>query len=246
MRIAFWVAVSLIVVLAIVGCGSSSKNNDPLSISLLSDPTLDGQVTATAAVTNQTVAGQTVAKIGDDASNQGMRAVVSFDLSSVPADAIVDSAMLMVYQANEVEGASPTTVTGHPYDPYNVSTPSSGGLGAVKVDHIYYGDTLTSAAYNMVPLSSGVTGSLATTWALGYKQIDVTAAVVDDLANRATRSRSQFRIEHYDPNQDPPVLIETSNNGAEDSDAWVMGEGQGTTLNHKPGLVILYHLPSTL
>lgn len=243
MRIVPLAILTLAVALLIVGCGGSSKTDVPPNITLLSEPALDGQVTATS-----TSPDQALAKIGDDASNQGMRAVVSFDLSSVPADAIVDSATLMIYQANEQEAQPATdtepakpliTFTGYPYNAVDASV--NPGLGPVLVDHVYFGDNLTSTAYDMDALDLNI-GTLASSWSLGYRQLDVTAQVVDDLNNRATRSHSQFRIRH---------TAVTNNNGAEDSDAWVMGEGQippnapeGTEPNHKPGLVIIYHLPT--
>jgi hypothetical protein len=253
MRIACLIVLSLVAMVVIVGCGGTSTEATVPNVTLLSKSVRDGQATATLVVTNADRV-----KIGDDANNAGMRAFVSFDLADIPAGAIIDSATLEIYQANnvdaEAEKPGPPIVpavaqvqtVGNSYAAVS-DTVGEGGLGPVVVEHVYYGDTLTTAAYDMAVLPGpGVSGDMATVWVLGYKQIDVTAAVLDDVANKATRSYSQFRIKHVkETNSNPGDDKATPPVPKEDSDSWIMGEGQGDTANHKPGLVILYHLPTT-
>jgi hypothetical protein len=249
MRIACLIVLSLVVMGIIVGCGGTSTEQTVPNITLTSEPTLDGQVTATTAVANEDRA-----KIGDNTGNLGMKAVVSFNLTDprIPAGAIIDSATLEIYQCNNVDAKAKTDTeeavvqvmsAGNPYHPYDVADAKADkGLGAVVVESVDYGDTLTTAAYTAD--GTVIPGDLATVWVLGYKQIDVSNIVKTAFANRATKPHCQFRLSHFEPAKgtEPAKFIPTNSNDAEDSDSWIMGEGQGDTHNHVPGLVILYHL----
>jgi hypothetical protein len=105
-------------------------------------------------------------------SNLVSRGFVSFDLSSLPSGIQIQNANLRLYQVNTEGG------------PYSVG-------GALKVDHLTYGNSLDSADYaSPALLSSFVT--LTENNVVEWKDADVTDEVKDDIAN--ARSQSQFRI----------------------------------------------------
>lgn len=100
------------------------------------------------------------------------RGFVTFDLKSLPAGAKVVSATLRMYQ---------TKIVGNPYI-------AGGGL---KLDHLTYGDALDSTDYSLAALLNQF-AILGKTPKLEWKEVDVTQAVKNDVAN--ARSSSQFRI----------------------------------------------------
>lgn len=112
----------------------------------------------------------------------GLKGFVSFNLSSLPEGATITSAVLRVYQYN---------VAGDPYDK----------LGKVLVEHVSYdsleqgesGET-AQAKYTMEPLDNTIPADafLSTDATIGYKTLDVTAAVQADQG--ASRTRAQFRL----------------------------------------------------
>jgi len=105
-------------------------------------------------------------------SNLVTRGFVTFAIDGIPSNAQVKSATLRLYQAK---------VIGDPY--------TSGG--ALKIDHLTYGDSLDSTDYGLPALTSNIQ-TLTTNKVIEWKDADVTDEFKNDLSN--TRSTSQFRI----------------------------------------------------
>jgi hypothetical protein len=100
------------------------------------------------------------------------RGFISFDLDELPDNADIQSASIKLYQAK---------IIGNPYI----------AGGALKIDHLTYGDGLDASDYASPALSTNfanVTNSVTLEW----KETDVTARLKDDIAN--ARSVSQYRI----------------------------------------------------
>jgi DNA-binding beta-propeller fold protein YncE len=121
-------------------------------------------------------------RTGDDETflaGSRARQFFSFNLSNLPASITIVQATLRLYQASQV---------GTPYN----------DLGVVVVDHVNYGATLDSSpgGYDSGLILS--LGNLSTGSAIGYKTLDVTARVVDDVSN--ARGHSQYRL-RFSPNE---------------------------------------------
>ncbi len=114
-------------------------------------------------------------KIGDQGAG-GVFGFVSFSILDIPAQATVNSAILRLYQYN---------FSG---DPYNK-------LGNLKIEHLVYGASLDSSDYSLEALNATV-GVISTNSTVGWKNLDVTDQVQEDLAN--ARARSQFRVRFVD------------------------------------------------
>lgn len=100
------------------------------------------------------------------------RGFVSFDLSSLPSDATIESATLRLYQEK---------VVGHPY-----------GVGRnLKIDHLDYGNSLGNEDYGASAISSSFT-TLTDNAVFEWKNANVTDSLINDLSNE--RSKSQYRI----------------------------------------------------
>lgn len=100
------------------------------------------------------------------------RGFVSFDLSSIPSDATIESATLRIYQEKIVG------------DPYGVG-------GSLKVDHLDYGGSLGNEDYGASSISSSFT-TLTNNATIEWKDVDVTDRLKNDLSNG--RDNSQYRI----------------------------------------------------
>lgn len=105
-------------------------------------------------------------------SNLISRGFVSFELAKVPTGIKIEEVTLKLFQAK---------VVGNPY--------ASGGN--IKLDHLTYGDTLDEADYSMAALLSSF-ATVANNITVGWKEINVTQEVKDDISN--ARSVSQFRL----------------------------------------------------
>lgn len=100
------------------------------------------------------------------------RGFVSFDLSSLPSDATIESATLRLYQEK---------IVGNPY----------GVGGSLKIDHLNYGSSLGNEDYGVSSISSSFT-TLTDNAVIEWKDADVADALKNDLSNG--RDKSQYRI----------------------------------------------------
>ena len=117
--------------------------------------------------------------VGDLGGTGVARGFVSFPLSSIPPGSIIGSALLRMYQH---------TVNFTPYT----------DLGTVVVDHMEYGPHLTFEVYDLPSLQDNI-GILSCGADIGWKEMDVTASVEEDLD--AGRSLSHFRL-RFSPTED--------------------------------------------
>jgi hypothetical protein len=164
-------ALGLGAALAFVGCGGGSGGKT-VTVMLSATDALTGEVTkAGNVVFHELQAGDILQPL--PAGEVGIRAFVSFDLSSIPTGARVLSATLRLTQSS---------VGGSPYLT----------LGTVVVDQVEYGTLLEAGAYDRTfPIHQGF-ATLSTDATIGPKEADVSASVIDDFA--VARGRSQFRI----------------------------------------------------
>ncbi len=144
-------------------------------------------------------------------SNVGWRQLYSFDVASMPATATIMSATLRLYQCN---------IAGLPY----------AHLGNVLVDQVDYGNTLSAGAYNGMTVVSNI-GTLSTTPTLGYRSLNVSARLQDDLS--AARTASQYRLRFS--------LLDRFTNGTDDYVQFTDADDSlcaGTTTNQPPQLAV--------
>lgn len=116
-------------------------------------------------------------QVGDDPGNASFRGLVRFPLGAIPAGATVTLASLRCSQ---------TGVTQAPY----------ATLGVILVDRVDLGAALDGADHGSVALTPNL-GQLSGDATLAVKVLDVTGAVVADLA--AARPTSDFRLAFTTP-----------------------------------------------
>ncbi len=163
------------------GCGSSATDASGITLTLPSDPALDGFVTND----GQAIATGAGPAVGDtDAILPGRagRQFFSFQIAGVPTTAEIVSATLRLYQAG-VDG-----------DPF-------GSLGSLVVDRVDLGDALDASDYDRPALQAEI-GLLPTEVTLGYKALDVTAAVQAERASGRTRLQLRLRFSQRDGDHD--------------------------------------------
>lgn len=146
-----------------------------------STSTLDGFITFDGTTyTAQAISGGP--RTGDDESflaGSQARQFFSFNLSYLPASITIVQATLRLYQAAQV---------GTPYN----------DLGVVVADHVNYGATLDSSPEDYDGGLILSLGTLSTGSVIGYKTLDVTTRVVNDVSS--ARGRSQYRL-RFSPNE---------------------------------------------
>ncbi|MCA9840149.1 MAG: hypothetical protein KC422_24780 [Trueperaceae bacterium] len=132
--------------------------------------------------------------MSDDTTAHGF---FSFDLSAcLPEGRLLSEAVFNVYQAG---------TSGNP-----------DSLGSMILEHVSYGNSLSRSVYDTPALATMGNFDLLPFTSTGRVFLDVTSAVQDDLANRATRgNRSQFRLRftnfsNFDGNYDY-VAFEAAN-----------------------------------
>lgn len=156
--------------LACVGCGGGGGAEPPVTVTLVSSPTLDGTIGANGFLA---VGGDVApADVESPENTTGLRGFVSFDLATIPPGADIQAATLSLFQGSVVN------------DPY-------GTLGSLFVDKVVYGNVLEAGAYSRsgpavpsVPFLSDAT--------LGTKSVDVTQQLASDMT--AQRAQAQFRL----------------------------------------------------
>jgi|GEM_PF-1689267 len=110
--------------------------------------------------------------VGDRGGNDIARGFISFDVSTIPPGSTVKTALLRMYQA------------GVNFTPYV-------DLGSVAADHLMYGSSLGAEAFEASSLQADI-GTLCSSADLGWKELDVTAAVQGDIDRG--RAFAQFRL----------------------------------------------------
>lgn len=132
-----------------------------------------------------------------DVELDGVRGIVSFNISEVPAGVTLVRAVLRLPQV---------ATNGNPYS----------GLGSMVVDHINtngFFDNLNNQLYEGLLISGPIGGNppavLSTDETLEVKSLPVTLQVIEDIA--AGRSRSQFRVRfeietNVNPQQDLAIF----------------------------------------
>lgn len=100
------------------------------------------------------------------------RGFVGFLLDDIPGGVTIESARLRLYQGQVIG------------DPFGVG-------GSVVVDHLDYGETLENDDYDAAVLVSSF-AVLSGDSGLGWREIDVTERVRDDIT--ASRARSEYRL----------------------------------------------------
>ena len=204
----FLIAIAMLFSCSAAGGGGGGTGT---AITLYSEPALDGYVRALAGSTyDGSFAGASVS-IGDDASGNVIRCVVSFDMSGLPAGAQIDTATLRMYQN--------ATATGSSY-------PEPGGLGSILVTNYAYSLSTTWAdLFNSCTTGTDIAiGPISSSFSPNtWHELDVTTSAYDEV-NSYHNGRLQFLVFHH---------IQ-SNGGVADSDGWVMGDSP----THRPELVI--------
>jgi hypothetical protein len=188
----------------------SALTTSATTVTLCSEASLDGYIRGDDLVDSTS----SMLIIGDDNVNKSHRIFVSFNLSSIPSGATIDSANLRLYHLLLSAGF-------HPHDAYT-------DLGHVVVDHVDYGSPLAIDDYGIVALASNI-GTISTFAGWGWRELDVTSLVQYDIDNG--RPRSQYRLRYYP--------LETDGDGLYDQNAFASNE----TPYSPPELVITYSLP---
>jgi hypothetical protein len=201
----------LITIAVLCSCSATGGGGGAgTTITLYSEPALDGCFVweGSTNYSGSYNSGASVS-IGDDASDGVVRCLVSFDVSSVPAGAQIDTATLRMYQN--------ATVSGDSY----------GDLGGVFVTNVSYTlatpwedlylDSTTGRDIDIGPIATSFSPS---TW----HEIDVTDSAAGEF-EVLHNGRLQFRLYHDIENDHDPTA---------DSDGWNMGESP----TNRPELVI--------
>lgn len=171
----------LAVSLPLAACGAAGGMSTAgyMYASLPSEPTLDGRVGVGGHVDldGDPFVAYTGDRGGDIAPSYVSRQIYAFDVSRIPSGATIVSATLRLYQAH---------VEGNPYV----------NLGDVVVDHVDYVGRVGPDTYDGQSIARNI-GTLSDSATEGYKALDVTARVANDLA--AGRTWSQYRLRFYTP-----------------------------------------------
>ena len=199
--------------LVITGACKKNPTSPATTTTLLSSAAFDGFVGSNGAAVS--AGGSPVTGDGDAVlPGVGFRQFFSFDLSSIPNNATIESANLQLFQAQ---------VQGTPY----------GSLGNVIVDRTDLGIALDAADYSGGTLTSNL-GTLSTTTTIEYKNLDVTNAVKAD--KTANKPRAEFRIRWS--------TSDSNNNGVTDRAVFTDAEDSCCSVSRPPQLVVTYRTSS--
>jgi hypothetical protein len=158
------------------GDGGGSPASAPLQVILLSSNPLDGWVLLPGGAASTS---STEFLVGEDVSGQYYESYLVFPVGFVPADAIIQSARLDVYQHQ---------VLGAPY----------ASLGSVVIDEVDVGAGIQSGVRSYPVLGSAV-GVISTTPDVGPRMLDVKALLegllAEPMATRRTHLDLRLRFE---------------------------------------------------
>ncbi|MFH1706129.1 MAG: hypothetical protein ABH867_04465 [Patescibacteria group bacterium] len=204
-------------------------------LTVYSTPALDGDITDNPPVDGQGNAVDNTFSnfwVGDRSTNGAWRGFVSFPITVLPANAVIDDATIdFVLDFSYGDGLSGDT-----------QIPS--GLGGCRVDHVDFGSSLDPADYQTTPFVSNI-GTLvfAEEYLQGYHDFTTPDTWrwrgIDNLSlyiqndYDAGRGRSQFRIRWDNP---------TDNDGKHDHLAIVSADLADTPSRYHPRLRIVYHI----
>lgn len=199
-------ALALAAGLALAGCGTGgvTRSDELLEAVLASVPAEDGVVFSDGGVQ----ASRTLPVVGDlDGSVRGLgaRQFLSFDVTGLPTDVLVESAVLRL-------------------DLYAVAGSPFATHGDLVVDYLDYG-TLDADDHAARALDLAV-GTLARDATLGPRTVDVTAALAQVLA--LGRSRAQFRLRFAARDSDGDSTSDHAS--VPEGEAATSGVGQAPTL----------------
>ena len=202
----------LVAVPSLLALGCDDDGDGTTTVVLYSEPGMDGLV-ASDGVAESAGASATIGD-GPEPSlvepAQYRRAVVSFDLASLPDGVAIVSATLRIHQDGETSGA-----------PYGED-----GLGDVLVDHVSYTAFSADLCAPTSTIDANI-GTLATEFVADtWHELDVTVAVTDDVGSLQS-GRSQYKLYHHD---------ESNHDQSADTDGWTMGDSP----TNRPELVITY------
>ena len=170
-------------------CGGSGGEGNEQTAVLPGTKAREGFVNPNGATVSNTL------NFGDTSSNVPIRAVLSFSLAPLPADALLVSATLQIEQVD--------TGFGTPFV----------DLGSLFVDHVDLGAGVDAMDFAGGTLQAGI-AVISASAGDGLRTADVTSAVLADLA--AARAQSEFRLAfavptNNDSAQDTVRVIETDN-----------------------------------
>jgi hypothetical protein len=152
-------------------------------------------------------------QLGDDASNRQYRAILSFDTASLPANAIIKSAVLKIEQSGNPTGTNPFDILGS-----LVADISNGPLGGSSA--------LQLTDFNANASATNI-GTFPTSPSSGWYSATLTATGVSDISRT---SLTQFRLR-----------FATATNGNSLADCITFYSGDSAS--GQPHLVITYTLP---
>lgn len=173
---------ALVLVPLLAACGGGGGGDDEedaggvLTLAIESTAALDGGITFNGNASVNFGSSASTPLVGDGAFQAGGGTLIynglwSFDLSGLPAGALVQSATLQLYQASS---------SGDPIDAFALA----------RLDHVNFGGVFpTTNSVNALTLDFAQIADLNTN---GAKQVDATTEVAADLL--AGRTRSQFRM----------------------------------------------------
>lgn len=208
---------------ALVSCSTAgSDSSEPKTLVLYSQPALDGVIDWITPDIGDPSYGSLMtgdsASIGDIADDGGTsRVVLSFDLSSLPEGASIQSATLRVRQNADAVG-----------DPY-AAIGAGGGLGEVLVDVIQYtaSSSLSDLFGQLVVVNGDNYGTLSPSFSADtWRELDVTT-IAESVFSGLSYDSLQFRLYHES---------EQDGDAVSDSDGWVMGDAA----EYRPELVVEY------
>ncbi len=160
----FLAAMTVIIILALTGCGNDHNNPPPLIVTQISsNPAIDGYIISNGTVTvieGMTLSVQSVFAGIDPVTSHEFRAFLDFSLASVPLNAIINSATLDIF----IDSVSP------------------GAVIPIRIDLVSFPPPLIPTDFDRIsglpPLASIIGPSLTSANAQTYVLIDVTPLMV--------------------------------------------------------------------